>query len=109
MNALEGIVNQIYGDRLAKCSNQGNAHYLFSLFEDVRSKEVYYLRAIELPTFLYISEATTELISVKYGTLVPKFQIIPVDRNFQAYTYLVRSPINIIPLSAFLQIKKDCG
>lgn len=109
MNSLEAVVDRIYGQRLVKSSTQGNAHYLFSRFEDKNTQEAYYLKVIELPTFLYISEATTELIARKYGSLVPSFQITPIDRNFQAYTYLVRSPLNILPLAAFIQIKKDCG
>lgn len=109
MKGLETTVKDVYGERLAKCATQGNPHYLFSLFEDSLTHEVYYFRTIELPTFLYISEATTQVLATKYGTLVPRFKITPVDRNFQVYTYLVRSPFNILPLSAFLQIKKDCG
>ena len=109
MNALEAVVHKFYGERLVQRVTQGNAHYLFTVFEDFKTKETYFMKVVELPTFLYISEPTTELIRQKYGPLVPAFQITPIDRNFQAYTYLVRSPINIIPLGAFIQIKKDCG
>ena len=62
-----------------------------------------------MPTFLYISEASTQLISHKYGTLIPKFKITPIDRQFQVYTYLVKSPVNIMPIVAYLQLKRDCG
>jgi len=108
MSTLEDVVQKTYGTQLMQGINQGNPHYLFTLYENPHTHEQYFLRTMDLPTFLYISEATTEVISGKYHTLLPKFQIIPIDRTFQAYTYLIRSPINIIPLSAFLQIKKDC-
>ena len=98
-----------YGKRLVRSKNQGNPHFLFTAYLDLHSQETYYLRTIELPTFLYISEASTQLIAGKYGSLMPKFKIIPIDRQFQVYSYLVRSPLNIMPLSSFLELKRDCG
>ena len=91
-----------YGKRLVRSKTQGNPHFRFTAYLDLHSQETYYLRTIELPSFLYISEASTQLIADKYGPLMPKFKIIPIDRQFQVYSYLVRSPLNIMPLSAFL-------
>lgn len=109
MNDLETIVKRMYGQRMVKSQTQGNSHFLFSLYQDTQTKETYFLKTIELPTFLFISEAASEVIAGKYGSLVPKFKITPVDRHFQVYSYLVRSPFNIMPLAAFLQVKRDCG
>jgi hypothetical protein len=109
MSDLDAIVVKMYGKRLVRDKVQGNPNFLFTTYEDTITKENYYLRIIELPNFLYISEATAEVVAGKYGTLVPGFKITPLDRQFQVYTYLVRSPFNIMPLASFLQVKRDCG
>ena len=81
---------------------------MYALYEHVLTKEKLFLRLIELPAFLHISEEIAELYNKKYGNILTPLQIIPVDRNFQSCLYLVRTPNNNILLSIYLAIIIDC-
>lgn len=55
MNTLQDIVHRIYGKRLIQRATQGHAHFLFTTFDDEITQETYFLKVVELPTYLYIS------------------------------------------------------
>lgn len=108
MSCSEEIVRKIYGGRLALKDTHQYVHHLYTLYEDRRTREQYFLRTVELPAFLHISDGIADLISKKYQNLLAPTKIIPLDKNFQTVTYLLRSPQNIILLTNFLQVKREC-
>jgi hypothetical protein len=108
MSCSDQIVKKIYGERLALGDNHNYAHHLFTLYEDRKTKEQYFLRTVELPAFLHISEGIADLVTKKYQNLLSPTKIIPIEKNFQACSYLLRAPYNIILLTNFLQVKRDC-
>jgi hypothetical protein len=46
MSCSDQIVKKIYGGRLALSDNHEYAHHLFTFYEDVRTKEQYFLRTV---------------------------------------------------------------
>ena len=82
MITLEDTVRMIYGPKLRKTNNEGYSHYMFALYRDIQTAQPVFFKTIELPAFLYISEAITEVLANKYGSLLPKLRITPIDRNF---------------------------
>lgn len=102
------MVKSIYGPKLIRKDNEGYIHHLYTLYQNKVTKENYFLRNIDLPSYLRTSEAFTELVIARYGNIISKMQIIPIDRNFQSHSYMLRAQSNIILLTVFLQIKKDC-
>jgi hypothetical protein len=63
---------------------------------------------VELPAHLHISEAIVEVAMQKYQSLLAPVKIIPIEKNFQANTYLIRATHNLILLTNYLQIIRDC-
>lgn len=109
MSCSDQIVKKVYGERLIRKDNLKCVHHLFSLYEDTKSKEQYFLRTVQLPASLHISEGIADLISKKYQNLLTPTKIIPLERTFQTRSYLLRAPQNIILLTDYLQIKEECS
>jgi hypothetical protein len=42
----------------------------------------------------------------KYRGVMSELKILPLSRNFQTYSYLIRAPYNVILLSDLLEIKR---
>lgn len=63
---------------------------------------------MELPAHLHISESIVEVATQKYQNLLAPVKIIPIEKNFQANIYLIRASHNLILLTNYLQIIRDC-
>lgn len=109
MSCSSHIAKKIYGDRLKLKDGLTCAQHLYTLYEDVHTKEQYFLRTVQLPAFLHISEGIADLVIKKYQNLLAPIKIIPLERNFQTRSYLLRAPQNTILLTNFLEILRDCG
>jgi hypothetical protein len=46
MSCSDQIVKKVYGDRLVLKDNTSYTHHLFTLYEDKKSKEQYFLRTV---------------------------------------------------------------
>jgi hypothetical protein len=55
MSTLDEIVKKIYGDRLKKKNSQGYTHHLYTLYQDINTKDNYFLRTVDLPAHYHIS------------------------------------------------------
>lgn len=83
MSGLDEVVKKIYGDRLKLRDSQKYVHHLFTLYEDIQTKERYFLRTVKLSAFLHISDGIAELSTKKYQNLLAPTKIIPIDQTFQ--------------------------
>ena len=108
MSCLDQVVKKIYGERLILRDKQKYAHHLFTLYQDIQTKERYFLRSVELQAFLHISDGIAERNTKKYQNLLTPTKIIPIEQTFQARSYLLRAPYNIILFTNFLEVTRDC-
>jgi hypothetical protein len=106
MSGLDQLVRRVYGERLRSKGPQGSAHHLYAHYVD-QAGVSYYLRSVELSAHLIISEAISERVARQYAGLLTPLQILPIERNFQTATYLLKAPHKVILLSPFLQVKRD--
>ena len=66
MSSSNYLVKKLYGNLSVSKDNTAYIHHEFTLYRDPKSKEEYFLKTVEIPSYFHFSEGTCELATQKY-------------------------------------------